>query len=456
MGSERLTRLMVPSLTLAVFATQPCETILSLLLIDIAETFKAEIGVMGQIRTTSGLLTLVTALIIGMLSMRINHKTLLVTGLGFFVASGIGCSLAQDYTTMLAAYSLSGIGLAMVGPMSLALVGEHVPLDRRANAVGYITAGGASSFLVGGPIMNYVTRFGGWRSAFLLYMLPVAVIGLALTWLVIPSKISTSEETDTGSYLDGIRQVVTNRSALACLLGALLSKATWQGVISYGISYYREWYQIPKGWASLILSGLALGFIVSALLGGRLVNRFGRKPITVFSFLRVYDEPCYPVYEAAKEGGMLVFLHFGITIGGQADLRSGNPIDIQVPARDFPEVNFVIAHFGAGYFRETLMMQYQADNVYMDSSGSNSWMRYQSHPLDLKTIFRQALTAGGPDKTLFGTDSTFFPRGWRINILETQYEVLKELSEEEDPLIDEEGIGKIFRGNILRLTGFTP
>ncbi len=287
MGSERLTRLMVPSLTLAVFATQPCETILSLLLIDIAETFKAEIGVMGQIRTTSGLLTLVTALIIGVLSMRINHKTLLVTGLGFFVASGIGCSLAQDYTTMLAAYSLSGIGLAMVGPMSLALVGEHVPLDRRAHAVGYITAGGASSFLVGGPIMNYVTRFGGWRSAFLLYMLPVAVIGLALTWLAIPSKISTSEETDTGSYLDGIRQVVTNRSALACLLGALLSKATWQGVISYGISYYREWYQIPKGWASLILSGLALGFIVSALLGGRLVNRFGRKPITFFSFLMV-------------------------------------------------------------------------------------------------------------------------------------------------------------------------
>ena len=172
--------------------------------------------------------------------------------------------------------------------------------------------------------------------------------------------------------------------------------------------------------------------------------------------LRVYDEPCYPVYEAAKERGMLVFLHFGITIGGQADLRSGNPIDIQVPARDFPDVNFVIAHFGAGYFRETLMMQYQADNVYMDSSGSNSWMKYQSHPLDLKTIFRQALTAGGPEKTLFGTDSTFFPRGWRINILEAQYEALKELSEEEDPLIDEEGIGKIFRGNILRLTGFNP
>ncbi len=116
MGSERLTRLMVPSLTLAVFATQPCETILSLLLIDIAETFKAEIGVMGQIRTTSGLLTLVTALIIGVLSMRINHKTLLVTGLGFFVASGIGGAvlLTSDYPFIGVVLGILGVLSALV------------------------------------------------------------------------------------------------------------------------------------------------------------------------------------------------------------------------------------------------------------------------------------------------------------------------------------------------------
>ena len=167
----------------------------------------------------------------------------------------------------------------------------------------------------------------------------------------------------------------------------------------------------------------------------------------------MYDEQCYPVYEEADRLGLLVFLHFGITIGGQGDLRGGNPIDLQIPARDFPGVRFVIAHFGAGFFRETLMMQYQADNVYMDTSGSNSWMKYQSHPLDLKTIFRQALNAGGAEKDLFGTDSTFFPRGWRINVLEAQHRVLVELSEEEDPVVDGEGIRKIFRGNILELIG---
>ncbi len=165
--------------------------------------------------------------------------------------------------------------------------------------------------------------------------------------------------------------------------------------------------------------------------------------------LKVYDEPCYPVYEACKRNNMLVFLHFGITIGGQADLRNGNPIDIQVPSRDFPELNFVIAHFGAGWFREVLLMQYQTDNVYMDSSGSNSWMKYLPYDLDLKMIFRKAIQAGGSHKILFGTDSTFFPRGWRINILEAQVQACMELKT--DGVIKDEDIQKIFHDNIKTL-----
>jgi len=165
--------------------------------------------------------------------------------------------------------------------------------------------------------------------------------------------------------------------------------------------------------------------------------------------LKVYDEPCYPVYDACKNNDMLVFLHFGITIGGQADLRNGNPIDIQVPSRDYPELNFVIAHFGAGWFREVLLMQYQTDNVYMDSSGSNSWMKYLPYDLDLKMIFRKAIQAGGSHKILFGTDSTFFPRGWRFNVLEAQVNACRELVSE--GVIKEEDISNIFHENIKRL-----
>jgi hypothetical protein len=172
--------------------------------------------------------------------------------------------------------------------------------------------------------------------------------------------------------------------------------------------------------------------------------------------LHTYDAACYPVYEAARKHRFPVFLHFGITIGGQADLRHGNPLDIQVPSRDFPDLNFVIVHFGAGFFRELLLLQYQADNVYMDSSGSNSWMKYLPYDLDIRKIFEKAINAGGAEKVIYGTDSTFFPRGYRINILEQQYGAVKSLSEGPDAIVSEEDIDAIFRGNILRLNRFTP
>ena len=169
-----------------------------------------------------------------------------------------------------------------------------------------------------------------------------------------------------------------------------------------------------------------------------------------------YDKVCYPVYKEALKYRLPVFLHFGITIGGQADLRHGNPLDIQIPARDFPDLNFIIAHFGAGFFRELLLLQYQADNVYMDSSGSNSWMRYLPYDLDLKKIFEKAITAGGPEKVIFGTDSTFFPRGFRLNILEEQHHAVKSLCSQSSPCLTEDEVDLIFHKNILRLTGFEP
>ena len=46
-------------------------------------------------------------------------------------------------------------------------------------------------------------------------------------------------------------------------------------------------------------------------------------------------------------------------------------------------------------------------------------MKY--HPgLTLDAVFRQALAVAGPDRLLFGTDSSFFPRGWQQPVYEAQ------------------------------------
>jgi hypothetical protein len=71
----------------------------------------------------------------------------------------------------------------------------------------------------------------------------------------------------------------------------------------------------------------------------------------------------------------------------------------------YPNLPFVVPHFGAGYFREALMLADLCPNVYLDTASSNSWIKYEG--LELKTVFRRALDVVGPGRLLFGTDSSF-------------------------------------------------
>jgi hypothetical protein len=104
----------------------------------------------------------------------------------------------------------------------------------------------------------------------------------------------------------------------------------------------------------------------------------------------------------------------------------------------------IIPHFGAGFFREALMAADQCANVHLDTSSSNAWMKY--HPnLDAESVFRQALAVAGPERLLFGTDSSFFPRGWQKPIYSAQRATLQAIG------ADTETQAKIFGGNFNRL-----
>jgi len=127
------------------------------------------------------------------------------------------------------------------------------------------------------------------------------------------------------------------------------------------------------------------------------------------------------------------------------DMKFSNPIDLHAVALRYSQVRFVVPHFGAGYFREALMLCDLCPNVYLDTSSSNSWMRYEDSHLDLRIVFRRALEVAGPARLLFGTDSSFFPRGWNAAVFETQSKALYEIG------VTEETARLILHDNLVRL-----
>ena len=134
------------------------------------------------------------------------------------------------------------------------------------------------------------------------------------------------------------------------------------------------------------------------------------------------------VEAAAARPGTAVFVHCGVLSVGvrkklglpsRFDLRLGDPLGVSRLALAFPRVPFIVPHFGAGLFRETLMAADICANIHVDTSSSNNWMRY-TPGLTLAAVFQTAVSVLGPSRLLFGTDSSFFPRGWQRGVFESQ------------------------------------
>lgn len=168
---------------------------------------------------------------------------------------------------------------------------------------------------------------------------------------------------------------------------------------------------------------------------------------------RLDDERVAAAFEAAQSRGAAVFVHCGVlTVGIRKklglpsvfDLRLGDPLALAAVASRFPRVPVIVPHFGAGLLREALMAADQCATIHLDSSSSNSWIKY--HPgLTLEAVFRQALDVVGPDRLLFGTDSSFFPRGWQRPLYDAQRAALANLR------VSQDAQDKIFGGNFQRL-----
>ena len=165
----------------------------------------------------------------------------------------------------------------------------------------------------------------------------------------------------------------------------------------------------------------------------------------------VTDDRVEPVLRAAAARGMAVFVHCGaLSVGvrnklglpSSFDMRYSNPLDLHPVALRHPEIRFVVPHFGAGLFREALLLADLCPNVFLDTSSSNRWMRYEG--LDLRTVFARSIDVAGAERLLFGTDSSFFPRGWQHGMLEHQATALYELG------LSAADAQKILAGNLER------
>ena len=154
---------------------------------------------------------------------------------------------------------------------------------------------------------------------------------------------------------------------------------------------------------------------------------------------RANDRSLYPFYEICSRDRLPVILHTGGT-SPALSFEEARPIFIDQPARDFPNVNFILAHGAVTYVEESVMLCTHRPNVYLDMSGS------AAHPLEkLRAVARAPIL----HKLIYGSDWPVF------NGKSTPREEIDRLLGNDSPLgtLSPTAIRRIFRNTIQNLLG---
>lgn len=160
----------------------------------------------------------------------------------------------------------------------------------------------------------------------------------------------------------------------------------------------------------------------------------------------------YPLYEKAQELGVsLLQFHKGLPFG-QWDVEVLRPVDIQRPARDFPDVNFVIHHLALPYVDEAISIASRFPNVYLALSGVMSFLHVA--PRRIQMWMGEMLQNIGPHKLMWGSEAAMTgPPGPFLKAF-MDLEMPDDLQDGFGyPQITHEDKRMILGGNITRLLG---
>jgi len=115
-------------------------------------------------------------------------------------------------------------------------------------------------------------------------------------------------------------------------------------------------------------------------------------------------ELAYPLYERARALGVRVLqFHKGNPFGMQ-NVEDVRPNDLQAPARDFPDLTFIIHHLANPYFDEVVSIASRFPNVYLSLSATINFILVA--PRLIQERLGRLLMEVGAEKLLWGSEAS--------------------------------------------------
>lgn len=221
-----------------------------------------------------------------------RRKALALSMLGLVVGTALG-GLAQGLGTLLAARILAGLFGGPATSLSLSIIADVIPIERRGKAMGAVMGAFSIASVLGVPAGLELARLGTWRTPFF----AVAALGALLTAMAITLlpplrghlRDAEPEQASALSSLGTMLGRPTVRASYALAASAMMGLFVLVPHIS---SYVQRNLGFPRGRLGLLYMVGGVVSFAALRLAGRLVDRFGcfrvSLPSTALTALVIY------------------------------------------------------------------------------------------------------------------------------------------------------------------------
>ena len=295
---------------LAVLAAVSCTQITDTLLVaPMAKMLIAGLRMSGQEYSFAAGVYGFTAGVCGLLAAavvdRFDRKRYLLVVFAGLLASVALTAAAFDFRTLLAARALAGAFGGLTACGILAVVGDLIPERRRGAALGALGSAFAFAAVVGLPVaFTAATATGQIWPSFAL----VAAAGVGVwVWAAVKlPSVADHKLRPRGKTVDELKKVVADRNHLVAFAYMLCVGLGVYCAVNFLAPYLQANLGVTDTTLAVTLLLMGLASLGTALLSGKLTDRFGPRPVfvaaillTVAITLVVANLPAVPEWVAA-------------------------------------------------------------------------------------------------------------------------------------------------------------
>lgn len=207
---------------------------------------------------------------------RFDRKKLLIFFYVGFVIGTAFCGLADSYSTIVAARIITGLFGGVIGSISMAILTDVFPLQKRGRVMGFVQMGFGASQVLGIPIGLYIANHQGWEAPFI-YIAGFSVlilIGIVLLLKPVDAHLNSSARDNNvlSHLLATLKRAVYQRGFLTT---SLLSVGGFM-MMPYGTIFAVNNLDVHEDQLPVLFMVSGLVSLLFMPLIGRLSDRFDK------------------------------------------------------------------------------------------------------------------------------------------------------------------------------------